>query len=122
MGVVLSEPTGVFGAVFDDRDPGPNPESWGPYSADMLAGMMSECLRTGSLDTRLPVPGFVDSLSKRRDLTDSVLNIVSEEFCLDGPMRRILQVLGRATATDPEARALVADLAASYGRFHGGGR
>lgn len=120
MGVVLSEPTGVFGAVFDDRDP--DPEAFEPYSADMLAGMMAECLRTGSLDTRLPVPALVDSQSKRRDLTDSVLNIVSEEFCLDDPMRRILQVLGRATATDPEARALVADLAASYGRFHGGGR
>ena len=87
--------------------------------ADMLAAMLTNCLRSGALQTALPVPCWRDSISKRRGPAPA-LKIAAEEVGADDAlMSQVLQVVGRAMATDPQARAVVAEIAARYGKFHG---
>lgn len=88
--------------------------------AEVLAAMLTECMRSGSLQTPLPVPGWRDTLSTRRGPAP-VAEIVGEEVSGDDAlMARVLKIVGRAMATDPEARAVVAEVASKYGSFHGG--
>lgn len=87
--------------------------------AEMLAAMLTNCVRSGALQTRLPVPGWRDTVSRKRGPA-SVLEIAAEEAGADDAlMARLLQVVGRAMATDEQARAVVAEIAARYGKFHG---
>lgn len=88
--------------------------------ADVLAAMLTECMRSGSLQTALPVPGWRDTQSTRRGPAP-VAEIVGEEIGADNAlMARVLKIVGRAMATDPDARAVVAEVASKYGSFHGG--
>lgn len=88
--------------------------------ADMLAAMLTQCIRSGALSTPLPVPEWCDRLSRRNNGNAPVLEIAAEEVGGDDAlMSQVLQVLGRAMDSDPQARAVVAEIAARYGKFHG---
>lgn len=90
-----------------------------PIPAEQLAAMLTECMRSGSLRTPLPVPGWRDAFSRRHGPAP-VAEIAGEEIGgSDDLMARVLAVVGRAMATDPDARAVVAEIAAKYGAFHG---
>ena len=89
-----------------------------PIPAEVLSAMLTECVRTGSLETTLPVPEWGRRACLRKQAPAA--EIAREEIGADDALLdRVIGVLGRAMATDPEALAVVAQIAQRYGDFHG---